>query len=167
MVLKSHRESAPGHASVPSTLCRFSIVPTLPLSAVFHESGRRPDPTSGCWREQGGGITTRRQPITSVRRALHSPADGRRAWRDNESRACGAASSTRKRSAAGWAALALLDATASALPTCLPRSAPPLHVAPRYLSRYASAVRGVLSMFDFGRLSSCSHSARGVTANAL
>jgi hypothetical protein len=29
----------------------------LPLSAAFHVSGRRPDPTSGCWREQGGGIT--------------------------------------------------------------------------------------------------------------
>src|SRR6476646_2815129 len=83
MVLKSHRESAPGYASVPSTLCRFSIVSTLPLSAAFHESGRRPDPTSGCWREQGGGITTRRQPITSVRRAPHSRAAGRRAWRDN------------------------------------------------------------------------------------
>ena len=83
MVLKSHRGSAPGHAFVPSTLCRFSIVPTLPLSAAFHVSGRRPDPTSGCWREQGGGITTRCQPIRSVRRAPHSPADGRRAWRDN------------------------------------------------------------------------------------
>src|SRR6476646_8114231 len=57
MVLKSHRESAPGYASVPSTLCRFSIVSTLPLSAALHASGRRPDPTSGCWREQGGGIT--------------------------------------------------------------------------------------------------------------
>jgi hypothetical protein len=76
MVLKSHRESAPGHASVPSTLCRFLIVPTLPLSAAFHESGRRPDPTSGRWREQGGGI-------------LHLPGEcrtarlTRRAWRDN------------------------------------------------------------------------------------
>ena len=38
MVLKSHRESAPGCAFVPSTLCRFSIVPTLPWSAVFHET---------------------------------------------------------------------------------------------------------------------------------
>src|SRR6478672_4686180 len=98
MVLKSHRESAPGYASVPSTLCRFSIVSTLPLSAAFHESGRRPDPTSGCWREQGGGITTRRQPITSVRRAPHSPADGRLPGVTTcSSNACGAASSTRKR----------------------------------------------------------------------
>ena len=38
MVLKSHRESAPGCAFVPSTLCRFSIVPTLPWSSVFHET---------------------------------------------------------------------------------------------------------------------------------
>ena len=67
MVLKSHRESAPGHASVPSTLCRFSIVPTLPLSAAFHVSGRRPDPTSGCWREQG-----------RHHRSAHLPAGGRR-----------------------------------------------------------------------------------------
>ena len=47
MVLKSHRELAPGHASVPSTPYIFSIVPTLPLSAAVHVSGRRPDPTSG------------------------------------------------------------------------------------------------------------------------
>src|SRR6476660_6872165 len=62
MVLKSNRESALGYASVPSTLCRFSIVPTLPLSAAFHESGRRPDPTRGCRLEQGGGITNSASP---------------------------------------------------------------------------------------------------------